>query len=147
MVCNVHFFMIFPKELTRIFFFKRFFSRWSFPLFSRLYVKFQGWEGKEKSNASHWRVKGLINALFNKQVTKTKITILLYSLQCKRLIRVSYRYKLSIVYPIGHVWFGVKVDGGGRRGGGEGDPSLSLFLTVDRLLSTNFFLSPVFRCH
>ena len=129
------------------FFFKSFFSRWSFPLFSRLYVKFQGWEGKEKSNASHWRVKGLINAPSNKQVTKTKITILLGSLQCKRLIRASYRYKLAIVYPIGHVWFGVKVDGGGRRGGGRAThPSLYFWPSTDSLVQISFS-PPVFRCH
>ena len=67
-------------------------------------------------------MKGLINALSNKQVTKTKITILLGSLQCKRLIRASYRYKLAIVYPIGHVRSGVRVDGG--VGGDDGDPSI-----------------------
>ena len=117
MVCNVHFFMIFPKELTRIFFLRASLVGDHFLYSLDLYVEFQGWDGKEKSNASHWRVKGLINALSNKPVTKTKITILLGSLQCKRLIRVSYRYKLAIVYPIGHVWFVVKVDSGGRRGG------------------------------
>ena len=146
MVCTVHFFMIFPKELTRIIFFLRASLVGDHFLYSLdLNINFQRWDGKEKSNASHWRVKGLINAPSNKQVTKTKITILLGSLQCKRLIRASYRYKLAIVYPIGHVGFGVRVNGGGRRG--EDDPPLSLFLTVDRLHSTNFFLSPVFRCH
>ena len=68
------------------------------------------------------------------------------SLQC------SQRYKLEIISPTGHVLFGVKVDGGGR--GREIrelftslPPPLSLFLTVNRPLGTNFFLSPAFRCH
>ena len=33
---------------------------------------------------------------------------------CRRLIRASERYKLAIVYPTGHIWFGVRVDGRGR---------------------------------
>ena len=36
----------------------------------------------------------------------------LYSLQCRHLIRVSSCYRLAIVYPTSHVWFGVRVDGG-----------------------------------
>ena len=138
MVCNVHFFMISPKELTRIFFLRASLVGDHFLYSLDLYVEFQGWDGKEKSNASHWRVKGLINALSIKQVTKTKITILLGSLQCKRLIRASYRYKLAIVYLIGHVWFGVRVNGGGKEGGRTTHPSTYFWPSTDALIQISF---------
>ena len=138
MVCTVHFFMMFPKELTRIFFLRVSSVGDHFLYSLDLYVKFQGWDGKEKLNASHWRVKGLINALSNKQVTNTKITILLGSLQCKRLIRASYRYKLAIVYPIGHVWFGVRVNGGGKKGGRTTHPSTYFWPSTDSLIQISF---------
>ena len=48
---------------------------------------------------------------------------LAYGLQCRRLIRVSKRNKPAIVYL-----------------------PFSLFLTVDRPLGTNSFLSPAFCC-
>ena len=47
MVCNVHFFMIFPKELTRIFFLRASLEGDHFLYSLDLYVKFQGWDGKE----------------------------------------------------------------------------------------------------
>ena len=41
-----------------------------------------------------------------------------FRLQCRRLIGASKRYKFAIVYPTGHVWFEVRLNGGGRGGGG-----------------------------
>ena len=42
------------------------------------------------------------------------------------IVRASYCYKLAIIYPIGHVWFGVRVNGGGK-GRGK-DPCLRRML-------------------
>ena len=39
------------------------------------------------------------------------------SLQYRHLISTSQCYKLPIIYPTGHVWFGVRVDSGGRGRG------------------------------
>ena len=36
------------------------------------------------------------------------------------IVRASYCYKLAIIYPIGHVWFGVRVNGGGKERGKSG---------------------------
>ena len=36
------------------------------------------------------------------------------------IVRASYCYKLAIIYPIGHVWFGVRVNGGGKGRGKSG---------------------------
>ena len=69
------------------------------------------------------------------------------SLQCRRFIRASKRYKLAIFCATSHVWFKVRVDDGGERGEGQGPtPPVILLLIIVHYLGTNFYLSSAVRC-
>ena len=86
-------------------------------------------------------------------LTKWRVSHVLSKLTCGAdvLLERVEGYKLAIAFLTGHLWFRVRVNGGGRRRGrGRGKargptPPVFLLMTVAHLLGPIFFLYPAFR--